>query len=99
MHKGNTNSHHNNNNRSTTITTTNTTTTTTTLYAGVRNTSGSYDAPALHSRTQPLPCGIGSRQNQRLREQTLTEKHATVDASKAVDEWNSQHLPAIHCTD
>ena len=32
-----------------------------------------FDAPAMHS-CKPLPCGIGSCQNRRLREQTLTRK-------------------------
>ena len=32
-----------------------------------------FDAPAMQS-CKPLPCGIGSCQNRRLREQTLTRK-------------------------
>ena len=37
------------------------------------NNSGSFDAPAMQS-CKPLPCGTGSCQNRRLREQTLTRK-------------------------
>ena len=32
-----------------------------------------FDAPAMQS-CKPLPCGTGSCQNRRLREQTLTRK-------------------------
>ena len=40
-----------------------------------------FDAPAMQS-CKPLPCGTGSCQNRRLREQTLTRKPCHCDSIK-----------------
>ncbi|KAI0224296.1 hypothetical protein LSAT2_024684, partial [Lamellibrachia satsuma] len=58
--------------------------------------TGEWIRPDSHHSNPPT---MGSRQNQRLREQTLTENHVIVAASRMVDEWNSQHLPTSHCRD